>query len=74
MVVPSLTDNKRHMRLKKRYKIDMQPEKMSYCYNMRSTRKTFKPGDKVIALFPDSNGRAFGTGLIERCNFILQPI
>ncbi|GBN71862.1 Transposon Ty3-I Gag-Pol polyprotein [Araneus ventricosus] len=35
----------------------IQQEKMAHHYNLRSTKKIFNPGDKVIVLIPDSKNK-----------------
>lgn len=47
----------------------VQQEKMAHHYNLRSRRKVFKPGDRVIVLLPDSSNKLLarwqGPGVIE---------
>lgn len=47
----------------------IQQEKMASYHNLRSTRKIFEPGDKVIVLIPDSTNKLLacwqGPGVIE---------
>lgn len=48
---------------------EIQQERMAHYYNLRSSKKSFMPGDKVIVLIPDSSNKLLarwqGPGVIE---------